>query len=95
MELMVFLPVMLLAYFPMKQYLRLRPARLAAASVSLILLLSLAGDAVRRCFNINILWPPSRAVSMCIRLRSHAGNPSVFSLLYAAFLPASETPPSG
>ncbi len=56
MELMVFLPVMLLAYFPMKQYLRLRPARLAAASVSLILLLCLAGEAVRRFFNINILW---------------------------------------
>lgn len=53
MELMVFLPGMLLAYFPMKQYLRLRPARLA---VPLILLLCLAGEAVCRFFPIHILW---------------------------------------
>ena len=56
MELMVFLPGMLLAYFPVKQYLRLRPARLAAVTVPLILLLCLAGEAVRRFFHIDILW---------------------------------------
>lgn len=56
MELMVFLPGMLTAYFPMKQYLRLRPARLAAVTVPLILLLCLAGEAVCRIFPINILW---------------------------------------
>lgn len=56
MELMVFLPGMLLAYFPVKQYLRLRPARLAAVTVPLILLLCLAGETVRRFFHINILW---------------------------------------
>ncbi len=56
MELMVFLPGMLLAYFPVKQYLRLRPARLAAVTVPLILLLCLAGEAARRFFHINILW---------------------------------------
>lgn len=56
MELIVFLPGMLLAYFPVKQYLRLRPARLAAVTVSLILLLYLAGEAVRRFFHFNILW---------------------------------------
>jgi len=56
MELMVFLPGMLTAYFPMKQYLRLRPAKLAAVTVSLILLLCLAGEAVRRFSHINILW---------------------------------------
>ena len=41
MELVIFLPGMLLAYFPMKQYLRLHPAKLAAATVYLILLLCL------------------------------------------------------
>ena len=56
MELMVFLPGMLLAYFPVKQYLRLRPARLAAVAVPLIFLLCLAGEAVRRFSHINILW---------------------------------------
>ena len=56
MELMVFLPGMLLAYFPMKQYLRLRPVRLAAVTVPLILLLCLAEEAVRRFSPINILW---------------------------------------
>lgn len=56
MELMVFLPGMLLAYFPVKQYLRLRPAKLAAVSVPLILLLCFAGEAVRRFSHINILW---------------------------------------
>lgn len=56
MELMVFLPGMLLAYFPMKQYLRLRPAKLAAVTVPLILLLCLAVEAVCRFSRINILW---------------------------------------
>lgn len=56
MELMVFLPGMLLAYFPVKQYLRLRPARLAAVTVPLTLLLCLAGEAVRRFFHPDILW---------------------------------------
>ena len=81
MEFMVFLPGMLLAYFPVKQYLRLRPTKLAALAVPLILLLCLAGEAVRRFFHINILWlffpasaimgmpacglPPKNAVSGC------------------------------
>lgn len=56
MELMVFLPGMLLAYFPVKQYLRLRPAKLAAVAVPLILFLCLAGEAVCRFSHINILW---------------------------------------
>ncbi len=56
MEFMVFLPGMLLAYFPVKQYLRLRPAKLAAVTAPLILLLCLAGETVRRFFHINILW---------------------------------------
>ncbi len=67
MELMVFLPGMLLAYFPMKQYLRLRPARLAAAAVPLILLLCLAGEATCRIFHLNILWLffPAAAIMGC------------------------------
>lgn len=56
MELMVFLPGMLIAYFPVKQYLRLRPARLAAVTVPLILFLCLAGEAVCRFSHISILW---------------------------------------
>lgn len=56
MELMVFLPGMLFAYFPMKRYLRLRPAKLAAVAVPLILLLCLAGEAVRCFSHINVLW---------------------------------------
>ena len=56
MELMVFLPGMLTAYFPMKQYLRLRPAKLAPVTVSLILLLCFAGEAVRRFSHVSILW---------------------------------------
>lgn len=56
MEFVVFLPGMLLAYFPMKQYLRLRPAKLAAVTFSLILLLCFAGEGMRRFSHINILW---------------------------------------
>lgn len=56
MELMVFLPGMLIAYFPVKQYLRLRPARLAAVTVPLILFLCLAGEAVCRFSHVSILW---------------------------------------
>ena len=67
MELMVFLPGMLLAYFPVKQYLRLRPAKLAAITVPLILLLCLTGETVRRYFHMNILWLlfPAAAVICC------------------------------
>ena len=42
-ELLIFIPGMLLAYLPMKQNLRLRPGRLAAAMVPFILLLCLGG----------------------------------------------------
>lgn len=56
MELMVFLPGMLLACSPMKKYLRFAPTKLAAAAVSLILSMSLAGEAVCCIFHINIFW---------------------------------------
>lgn len=56
MELIIFLPGILVAYSPMKQYLRLRPARLAAVTVPLIVLLCFGGEAVCRFSHINILW---------------------------------------
>ncbi len=67
MELIVFLPGMLLAYFPMKGYLRLRPPKLAAATFSLILFLCFTGEGVRRFAHINILWLffPAAAIMGC------------------------------
>lgn len=56
LELMVLLPGMLLAYLPMKEYLRLRPVKLAAATVSLALFLSLAGGAVSCFFHVETIW---------------------------------------
>lgn len=56
LELMVFLPGMLLAYLPMKQYLRLRPAKLAAATIPITVFLCLAGSAVSCLFHIGIIW---------------------------------------
>lgn len=56
LELMIFLPGMLIAYLPMKGYLRLSPARLTAAAVPLVLILSLAGGAVSCFFHVGIIW---------------------------------------
>ena len=56
MELIIFLPGMLVAYLPMKHHLRLRPAKLAAMTALLILLLCLAGEAAGCLFHIDILW---------------------------------------
>lgn len=56
LELMIFLPGMLLAYLPMKQYLRMRPAKLAAVTVPLTLFLCLAGGAVSCSFHVEIIW---------------------------------------
>ena len=60
LELMVILPGMLLAYLPMKGYLRLPPAKLAAATVALTLSLCLAGGAVNFFFHagtLRLLFP--------------------------------------
>ena len=72
MAFLVFLPGMLLAYFPMKQHLRLRPAKLAAATVSLILSLILAGESVRFLFHVDILWLffPAAAVMGCLYIHT-------------------------
>ena len=55
-ECMVLLPGMLCAYLPMKQYLRMRPFRLAAFMVPLILLLCLAGGVLSWGFHVNPIW---------------------------------------
>ncbi len=56
MELMIFLPGMLLAYLPMKQYLRLRPGRLTAAAVLLTLFFCFTGRAVGCFFHTSAFW---------------------------------------
>lgn len=56
LELMIFLPGMLLAYLPMRQYLRMPPARLAAATVLLTLFLSAAGSAINCLFHAGMVW---------------------------------------
>lgn len=56
LELAIFLPGMLLAYLPMKQYLRMPPAKLAAVTIPLTLFLCLTGSAASCFFHIGILW---------------------------------------
>lgn len=56
LELMIFLPGMLLAYLPMKHYLRMHPAKLAATAFPLILALCLAGGAIICFFHIKTIW---------------------------------------
>lgn len=56
LELMIFLPGMLLAYLPMKPHLRMHPAKLAAVTVPLTLFLCLCGSAVSCIFHIGIVW---------------------------------------
>ena len=56
LELMIFLPGMLLVYLPMKHHLRMHPAKLAAVTVLLTLSLCLIGGAVSWFFHISVLW---------------------------------------
>ena len=56
LELMIFLPGMLLAYLPMKQYLRMRPIKMAVVTVPLILFLCFAGSAAGCFFHIGFIW---------------------------------------
>lgn len=67
MELIIFLPVLLLAYLPVKQRLRLRPAKLAAAAAILILFLCLAGEAANRLLHISAPWLlfPAAVITGC------------------------------
>ena len=56
LELMILLPGMLLAFLPTKGYLRLPPAKLAAAAVPLALFLVCAGGAISCFFHVNTIW---------------------------------------
>lgn len=56
LELMILLPGILLAYLPMKQYLRMRPAGLAALMVPLTLFLCLAGGIASCLFSVRTVW---------------------------------------
>ncbi len=55
-ELMILLPGMLLAYLPMKRYLRMPPVRLAAVTVPLTIFLCLAGGVVSFLFHVETIW---------------------------------------
>ena len=55
-ELTILFPGMLLAFLPMKQYLRMNPARLAALTVPLLTFLCLAGGALHCVFSVRTLW---------------------------------------
>lgn len=56
LEFMILLPGILLACLPVKQHLRLRPAKLAAAAVPFAVLLSLAGGSLCRFLSIQAIW---------------------------------------
>lgn len=56
MELMILLPGLLLAWLPMKQYLRIRPAVLAAAAIPSTVLLALAGGGLCHLLSIDATW---------------------------------------
>lgn len=56
MEFLPLFPCTLLAFQPTRQYLRMRPARLAALMVPLLAFLCLAGGALRCFFSISTIW---------------------------------------
>ncbi len=56
LEFMILLPGMLFAYLPMKQYLRIPPAKLAAIAVPLTIFLCAACSAVSCFFHIHTVW---------------------------------------
>lgn len=95
LEMSVILPGLLLAYLPMKQYLKLPPRKLAALAVPFAILLCLSGGAL--CF---FRFCPGAVYAVSRRSRrrdllsfyigmSHVGNPSVYFLVCAGFSPVS------
>lgn len=56
LEFLILLPGMLLAYLPMRQYLKMHPVRLAALMLPLTLSLCLAGGAVSFFLSISPVW---------------------------------------
>lgn len=91
LELMVLMPGMLLAYLPMKQYLRMDPARLAAFTIPLTLALCLAAGALHSFFNLAGFWLFFLAVAIAGVFYVHTLNitrwksVSVFLAVCAAF----------
>ena len=74
LELMVLLPGMLMAYLPMKQYLRMRPAMLAAFTIPLTLSLSLAGGFLHCLFDLTGFWLFVPAVAIAGTFYIHTLN---------------------
>ena len=64
LELMILLPGMLVAYLPMKQYLKMRPLCLASLALPLTLLLCFGGGTVSFFLHVETVWlfPPAAAV---------------------------------
>lgn len=56
LQFMILLPGMLLAYLPMKQYLRMPPVRLAILTLPLTIFLCLAGGALSCVFSVSPIW---------------------------------------
>lgn len=56
LQFMILLPGMLLAYLPMKQYLRMPPARLAILTLPLTIFLCLADGALSCFFSVSPTW---------------------------------------
>ena len=67
MELVIFVPGMLIAYLPVKHRLKISPAKLSAVTALLILLFCLAAEAADCLFHISILWMslPAAAIMGC------------------------------
>ena len=56
LELMILLPGILVAYLPMKGYLQMSPAKLAATAVTLTTFLCCAGGAISCFFHVETVW---------------------------------------
>ena len=93
LELMILLPGMLVAYLPMRDCLRIPPAKLAAVTVPLVLFLCAACGAVSCLFHVGTVWLffPATAIMGFFYVHTlsiSGGSPSVFSLPSAAYFPA-------
>lgn len=77
LELSVILPGLVLAYLPMKQYLKLPPRKLAALAVPFAILLCLSGGALCFFFSIRalyMLFPVTAAAGIFYRLTLNVSN---------------------
>lgn len=91
LELMILLPGTVLAYLPMKRYLKLPPRRMAALTVPFTLLLCLAGGSLSSLFSLSprLLLFPLAAIAGTAYVRSLEitlwKSVSVFLAVYGAF----------